>query len=233
MAQYFSLGGVSLVWTPDAISYGGGVHVTRHDLIGGYRTYDLMGLNPDDITITGMLAGATRYSDRDKILAMIGTQQPLVWGNDSRNVVILKAPFKQISSHLEYTITCSEIVAQSLINATVQASASNSVAQANAIAQTLPAAVTAPIASAAAILSNASADPSTALPSLAQAIAACNVITASGITAFDPTISGGNATVYSFTNGLTAWSASLGTVVAARQASASLNVASLTIQNGG
>jgi len=231
MSQFFSLGGVSLVWTPSAISYGSGAHITRHDTLGGGRQFDVMGLNPDDITITGVLAGATRYTDRDKLIALEATQVPLVWGNDSRNVLVLKVgPFAQTYSELSYTITCSEIVTPT-VSLTTSLTAFNAAMHANGIAQSLPASVTAPISNAMAILSNASADPSTALPSLAAATSASDAIVANGATSFDPTIAGGTATSYAFTTGQAAWTSNLASVVAARQTSANLTAASFAITN--
>jgi hypothetical protein len=52
--EYFSLGGVSLPWTPSALSYSAGHHIVKQDLIGGNRIWQMMGNNPGSIEVTGI-----------------------------------------------------------------------------------------------------------------------------------------------------------------------------------
>jgi hypothetical protein len=224
MSNYFTLGGISFAWTPSGIDYGYGHHVVRHDLIGGGRTFDLMGDNPDDIVIMGTLTGPTQFTDRDAVKKMIGTRQTLVWGADSQSVIILKAPYKQSFSALEYTITCSVVVTPTTAPVTALSVATVAVSQASAL--TLPPSVSTPLTAASTAMTTV--NPLAALAPLQTAqTAATGIVSMSDsvIAGFNPAAAGGTMSVYQFTNGLQSSAAAYQNRAPASQASGLISAA--------
>lgn len=240
-SDYFSLGDVFLAWTPTGIDYGAAHFVTKHTNIGGHRTFDLMGDNPDDIVVTGKLANSTRFTDRDAIKAMVGTQQTLTWGDDSLDVIVLKAPYKQNYACIDFTITCAVLVSTTTPTTTPAASAANSVSQAqtaaagDTVTPALPTTVQSPLTASASILNNSSLDPSTAIPSLQQALTAATGIVSQADTTiggFDVGAVGGSMSVPVFIGGVQNYSAALNTRVLASHVVGLATQAINTITNG-
>lgn len=139
MATTFSLGSFDFTQfsTPVKISFGGTHEVVQHTNIGGSRSFDLMGDNPYDITITGIFYGENFQSDNDKLQTMRGTIQNFKYGAKTTKVVVTETSFDWVGyQHIEYTIICKvkDVVAPSLANASATQTVLNQVAIANAIA---------------------------------------------------------------------------------------------------
>jgi hypothetical protein len=106
-----TLGGVPFqdMEVPEKISFGGKQRVSIHNLIGGDRVVEALGLDDGEISFSGIFFGADAASRVQMLDAAraLGTALPLVWDSFFYTVIIssFKAEYRK-SNLIPFSIIC-------------------------------------------------------------------------------------------------------------------------------